>query len=120
MKRFYNNTLMSGAFSKALRVIALLCVLFGVSGSAWGKTIYLDAGGSNLWDQGGAWFDAWVWGSSQADAWYTFTDGDLDGVYEIKIPADATGMKILRKNPASKTHDWNKWNETGNLIPEAK
>ena len=35
MKRFYNNTLISGAFSKALRVVALLCVLLGVSGSAW-------------------------------------------------------------------------------------
>ena len=35
MKRFYNNTLIGGAFSKALRVIALLCVLLGVSGSAW-------------------------------------------------------------------------------------
>ncbi len=35
MKRFYNNTKISGAFSKALRVVALLCVLFGVSSSAW-------------------------------------------------------------------------------------
>ena len=43
MKRFYNNTLMSGAFSKALRVVALLCVLLGVSSSAWGATtIYFD------------------------------------------------------------------------------
>jgi hypothetical protein len=37
MKRFYNNTIMSGAFSKALRVLALLCVLLGVSSSAWGS-----------------------------------------------------------------------------------
>ncbi|MBR3871678.1 MAG: hypothetical protein IKJ22_02920 [Paludibacteraceae bacterium] len=36
MKRFYNNTIMSGAFSKVLRVFALLCVLFGMSGTAWG------------------------------------------------------------------------------------
>ena len=35
MKRFYNNTIMSGAFSKALRVLALLCVLLCVSSSAW-------------------------------------------------------------------------------------
>ena len=41
MKRFYNNTLMSGAFSKALRVVALLCVLLGFSSSAWGDTYYL-------------------------------------------------------------------------------
>lgn len=35
MKRFYNNTIMSGALSKALRVLALLCVLLGVSSNAW-------------------------------------------------------------------------------------
>ena len=60
MKRFYNNTIMSGAFSKALRVLALLCVLLGVSSSAWGKTlseykngsysIYL-IGGFNNWTE---------------------------------------------------------------------
>ena len=38
MKRFFENTLISGAYSKALRVAALLCVLLGVSSSAWGKT----------------------------------------------------------------------------------
>ena len=36
MKRFFENTLISGAYSKALRVVALLCVLLGVSSSAWG------------------------------------------------------------------------------------
>ena len=35
MKRFYKKTLISGAYSKALRVVALLCVLLGVSTSAW-------------------------------------------------------------------------------------
>lgn len=35
MKRFYNNTKMSGALGKALRMLALLCVLFGFSSSAW-------------------------------------------------------------------------------------
>lgn len=35
MKRFYKNTLMSGAYKKTLQVVALLCVLLGVSTSAW-------------------------------------------------------------------------------------
>ena len=43
MKKFYNNTLIGGAFSKALRVLALLCVLLGVSSSAWAKKYYIDA-----------------------------------------------------------------------------
>ena len=39
MKRFYNNTIMSGAFSKALRVLALLCVLLGISNTAFGAYV---------------------------------------------------------------------------------
>ena len=39
MKRFYNNTIMSGVLSKALRVVALLCVLLGVSNSAMGANV---------------------------------------------------------------------------------
>jgi hypothetical protein len=42
MKRFYNNTIMSGAFSKALRVLALLCVLMGFSSSVWAEAGLVD------------------------------------------------------------------------------
>ena len=47
MKRFFENTLISGAYSKALRVVALLCVLLGVSTSAWGAKVYFDNGPTN-------------------------------------------------------------------------
>jgi hypothetical protein len=49
MKKFYNNTKMSGAFSSALRVLALLCVLLGFSSSAWGATTSI-AGEFNSWN----------------------------------------------------------------------
>lgn len=48
MKRFYNNTIMSGAFSKVLRVFALLCVLFGMSGTAWGYTAYYEQNDADM------------------------------------------------------------------------
>ena len=48
MKRFYNNTIMSGALSKALRVLALLCVLFGISGSAWAEDYYITGPAAGL------------------------------------------------------------------------
>ena len=51
MKRFYNNTLIGGAFSKALRVVALLCVLLGFSSSAWGATYYLWQGTADNYGQ---------------------------------------------------------------------
>ena len=56
MKKFYNNTLIGGAFSKALRVIALLCVLLGVSSSAWAEAIQnnwkigFNTGGNDVWE----------------------------------------------------------------------
>ena len=46
MKRFYNNTLIGGAFSKALRVIALLCVLLGMSSSALAQSFGIMGDGS--------------------------------------------------------------------------
>ena len=43
MKRFYNNTIMSKVSKHTLRVFALLCVLLGISSSAWGATtIYFE------------------------------------------------------------------------------
>lgn len=49
MKKFYNNTKMSGAFSNALRVLALLCVLLGFSSSAWAD-YYIWGFNNNGWD----------------------------------------------------------------------
>lgn len=51
MKRFYNNTISSKAVKNALRVFALLCVLFGFSNSAWGATYYLWQGTADNYSQ---------------------------------------------------------------------
>ncbi len=65
MKRFYNNTIMSGAFSKTLRVLALLCVLLGVSSSAWGETRFFDGLKLGYWPRSGN------------DVWTGYNTGDL-------------------------------------------
>ena len=58
MKRFYNNTKMSGAFSNALRVLALLCVLLGVSSNAWASTGFYEYNGNALSIRiNGKWYD---------------------------------------------------------------
>lgn len=111
---------MKKVLSKMKRVLSLVMAFVLVLGlvpatamaAGETKTVYLKAG---VWETANAWFDAWVFDSSQADAWYTFEDTDGDGVYSADIPADATGMKILRKDPASKEHNWNEWNNTGDL-----
>ena len=70
MKRFFENTLISGAYSKALRVAALLCVLLGVSTSAWGVSIPGD-------------FNGWS------------TSATIDNTYEVQLEEGKTyGFKI--------------------------
>ena len=84
------------------------------------KTIYLNAGGSSLWDQADAWFAAWVWGSADGDQWVIGTDNNSDGTYEFAVPSDATGMKFLRMSSAATEPSWIQgdsgyWNATGDL-----
>ena len=65
MKRFYNKTKMSGAFSNALRVLALLCVLLGVSSSAWAETGFFEDLDISI---NGKWYGLPMSGDNRADA----------------------------------------------------
>ena len=89
------------------------------------RIIYLYAGGSSLWDQADAWFEAWVWGSTTPDAWYKFTAvSGHAGYYSIVAPKDCTGMKILRRAPNHTAGSWDdgqRWNNTNDVaIPADK
>jgi len=74
------------------------------------KVIYLNAGGSSLWDQANAWFAAKVNGTV-----YAMTDLDFDGVYEVEIPYEATQILFLRKDPANTELNETAWNKTNTL-----
>lgn len=52
MKRFYKNTFLSGAYKKALQVVALLCVLMGFSANAWAGPTWACAA-VKTWHEGG-------------------------------------------------------------------
>ena len=62
MKRFFENTLISGAYSKALRVVALLCVLLGVSTSALADAGFHSTDAWNFLYYPGTGGDTWVSG----------------------------------------------------------
>ena len=58
MKRFYKNTLIGRVSSYTIRVVALLCVLFGVSSSAWASTGFYEYEGKSLSIKiNGNWYD---------------------------------------------------------------
>ena len=84
-----------------------------------GTVIYFNPGGSTLWDQGDAWFEAWVWGAG--DKWVKFTATAESGIYSAIVPTGTTGMKILRRGPSHKAGSWDdKWNNTGDITLNGK
>lgn len=94
-------------FSLLIALAMILSLLPVMASAAETTTIYLNPG---VWKTASAWYDIWHWGSSSSGAWATAVDSDGDGVYEITIPADTTGLIILRKDPSSTEHSWECWN----------
>lgn len=85
------------------------------------KTIYLNTGGSELWNQADAVFFAHSWASEtdNADVQLTLVSGDI---YSAEIN-DAHGNILFVRMPANSIAlDWNtKWNKTADLsIPADK
>lgn len=82
-------------------------------------TIYLNTGGSSLWNQAGAIFFVHAWGSTTEDIKMTVT-ADKD-IYKVDINSANTSI-IFTRNPSSSTGPWNgTWNQTADLtIPAGK
>lgn len=81
-----------------------------------GKTIYLNAGGSSLWDQAGAYFDVWHWKAGGDGSWVTMKASSTAGVYECKIAQESDMVIFVRKGPSSTAQAWTGvWNQTGDL-----
>ena len=106
MKRFYNNTLIGGAFSKVLRVVALLCVLLGISGNAWGAYyLHYNNTGSHTKDVGASDLK-WTDGVEPVDnvcTWTISTSAWDNYVYIMssktnKTILDITGATISNKS----------------------
>lgn len=103
MKKFYNNTLTRGAFSKALRLVALLCVLMGVSSSAWGvatTTIYFD-NTNTQWSENSIFLYMGHGSYSRSDWQMTKVSGNIYKCENVTFWNDATQIAFA-------TNQWNK------------
>ena len=82
-------------------------------------TIYLNAGGSSLWDQSGAWFAAYCWAGTGEEMWYELTDSS--GYYVANIDVELyTNVIFVRFANTTETMSWtnastNIWNQTADL-----
>ena len=83
------------------------------------QTVYLNGGGSSLWNQADAEFFAHTWGGAEAVAVkMTLVEGD---VYSAAIPADNANIVFVRMAPESSAIDWdNLWNKTEDLTIEGE
>ncbi len=81
------------------------------------QTVYLNGGGSSLWNQADAEFFAHTWGGAEAVAVkMTLVEGD---VYSAAIPADNNNVVFVRMPQNSEAIDWdNFWNKTEDLTIE--
>lgn len=81
------------------------------------QVVYLNAGGSFLWDQAGAWFEVWSWATGSDGAWYTMTSAG-SGIYACTIPKANTNIIFVRRGP-DMTQGWDLdvhyWNKTDDL-----
>ena len=84
------------------------------------QTIYLNTGGSSLWNQGGAVFFTHSWGSGDSDDKMTHVTG---AIYSVEIPDGNNSVIFLRMKNGSTSVSWDNdlWNKTADLtIPAGK
>ena len=82
------------------KLFSFVCALVCAMSLNAAKTIYLNTGGSDLWEQSGAVF---VEGVSDKDM--TAVEGAF-GYYQVSIDDSQTKVKFLRMN-GDKSQEWN-------------
>lgn len=84
--------------------------------SADHSVLYLNTGGSSLWDQGGAWFAAYFYGNG--NTWRTMSCVGQN-LYAVETPTDKSYPNVIfvrMKNTDTSTLDFgNSWNQTPDL-----
>lgn len=80
------------------------------------KTLYLNTGGSDLWDQADAKFAIWHWQDDNQGQWSAFMTKGADGIYSAEIAESSNKVIFVRLDAIAEAPDWEKkWNQTGDL-----
>ncbi len=97
---------------------AILCAM-----SVSAKTVYLNTGGSGLWNQADAWFAMYLCNGTEDAKWYKMTAvPNAPDVYQVDVDdalltvAKNKNVIFARRNPDNTNLDWNGiWNQTADL-----
>ena len=99
-------------------ILAVVAVPASAATISTGTKVYLNAGGSSYWDQGGAWFSAYFMDANKKTCQFVTMTKDSDsGYYVAEAPSGTwTYVIFVRNNPTDKVADWtNVWNQTADL-----
>lgn len=102
---------------KKITLLAALLMATTTMFAISGRTIYLNAGGSSLWDQAGAKFAAYTFepGTGAFSAFMTLVPGET-AVYKATINITDTKIIFLRLKDTAASPNWSDaWNQTGDL-----
>ena len=121
-KQFLN--LLQG-YTKGIRITAILILLLMGVSNAWatngtisgGSIIYLNSGGSSIWDQASAWFSVYFMDANKSTTKFVSMTKVTGNYYYATVPTGTWKYVIfVRNNPTDKTADWtNVWNQTADL-----
>lgn len=112
-------------YTKSIRITAVLILLLMGVNSAWatngtisgGGIIYLNSGGSSLWDQASAWFSVYFMDTNKSTTKFVTMTKVTGNYYYATVPTGTwTYVIFVRNNPTDNTADWtNVWNQTADL-----
>jgi len=100
-----------------MKKITLLAALLMATTMMFGRTVYLNAGGSGLWDIDGAQFAAYTFNPSVGvfSSFMTPVSGET-GLFETTVNDTDTEIIFVRLADKAASPNWDdKWNQTGNL-----
>lgn len=100
-----------------MKKITLLAALLMATTMMFGRTVYLNAGGSGLWDQDGAQFAAYTFTPSAGvfSSFMTPVSGET-GLFETTVNDTDTKIIFVRLSDTATAPNWtDKWNQTVDL-----
>ena len=108
--------------SNLLKSIFISLILVMGVNNAWaanitgGTTLYLKP--NSNWTKDGARFAAYLCNGSSSAKWYSMSDCNGDGIYEMTVNSSESHKNVIfcRMNGRNQTNGWdNKWNQTSDL-----
>ena len=100
-----------------------ICIVLACSAVLQAKTLYLNTGGTSLWETDGAnKFAIWHWQGNNSGSWSAWMTKVEGNIWKVDISDSSDKVIFCRFNTAASSTDWSSvWNQTNDeTIPSDK